>query len=43
MLALHHLVDGLVLDRLTVALEPEADPLVTAASISRSLVRGAGA
>ena len=42
-LALHHLVNGLVLDRLTVPLEPDADPLVTAASIARSLVRGADA
>ena len=33
----------LVLDRLTVPLEPDADPLVTAASIARRLVRGADA
>ncbi len=39
-IALHHLVNGLVLDRLTISLDPEADPAETIASIVGALVSG---
>lgn len=37
-LALHHLVNGLVLDRLTVPLDPEADPVAVAGQVAEALM-----
>nr|WP_237268048.1 hypothetical protein [Tessaracoccus aquimaris] len=38
--ALHHLANGLVLDRLTISLDPAADPSETVASIAAALTSG---
>ncbi|GAB2696046.1 TetR/AcrR family transcriptional regulator [Thalassiella azotivora] len=38
--ALHHVVTGVVLDRLTVPLQPDVDPVAAATGIARRLTRG---
>jgi DNA-binding transcriptional regulator YbjK len=39
-LELHHLVNGILLDQLTIALEPESNAVATARAAARALVKG---